>query len=80
MSCDVRASLLATACIAVIVSVTVVGMRAQDHRGETAKARATGNNAAWMCRCARSGCPWAGMALNSWRVPVYLECTCYARI
>ena len=30
MSGDVRPSLLATACVAVIVSVTVAGMRAQD--------------------------------------------------
>src|SRR5829696_8631197 len=30
MSGDIRASLLATACVAVIVSVTVEGMRAQD--------------------------------------------------
>src|ERR671913_1389234 len=33
MSCDVRASLLATACVGVIVSVTVKGMRAQDQTG-----------------------------------------------
>ena len=30
MSCDVRASFLATTCVAVIVSVTVAGLRAQD--------------------------------------------------
>src|SRR5688572_3972727 len=33
MFCDVRASLLATACAAAILSVTVVGMRAQDQAG-----------------------------------------------
>src|SRR5918993_4988119 len=33
MSCDVRASLLATACVAVIAGVTVEGMRAQDQTG-----------------------------------------------